>query len=249
MSAAVTAADYDCARRDERAGLLIGLAVSCSVHGIALAALLAFDSAPPASPPPAVDPARPIVAVLSQPTEYVPDVPPPRRETTAAHPAPKAPLAAPARKRIAPAAEVTDTRSFVAQEPAIDGAVAESEHAGPASPGVGLSTSETSAVGSPAADSEPVSPPSFSANYLDNPAPAYPSASRRLREQGRVLLLVDVAADGLPRQVNLATSSGSRRLDEAALDAVRRWRFVPARKGTNPVAAQVLVPIIFGLSD
>jgi periplasmic protein TonB len=247
MNAAVIVADYDCARRDERAGLLIGLGASCSVHGIALAALLALESAPPASPPPAVDAARPIVAVLSQPTELAPDVPP-RRETTAAHPAPKAPLAALARKRIAPAAEVTDTRGFVAQEPAIDGAAAESEHTGPTSPGVGLSTTETAAGESPA-DSDPASPPSFRANYLDNPAPAYPSASRRLREQGRVLLLVDVAADGLPLQVNLATSSGSRRLDEAALDAVRRWRFVPARKGTNPVAAQVLVPIVFGLSD
>jgi protein TonB len=248
MSAAVTVVDCDSARGDERARLLVGLAVSCGVHGIALAALLAFDSAPPARPP-ATDATQPIVAVLSQQAELEPDLPPPRRELPAARPALSAPSPAPARKRVAPPQEVTNTPSLVAQEPAIDGVVAEREHAGPPSAGVVDSPAAEIAAAASPGDSEPVSAPSFSANYLDNPAPAYPSASRRLHEQGRVLVLVEVAADGLPRVVNLATSSGFRRLDEAALEAVRRWRFVPARKGTRPVPAQVLVPIVFGLSD
>jgi protein TonB len=93
----------------------------------------------------------------------------------------------------------------------------------------------------------PVIPPSFSADYLHNPAPAYPPLSRRMNEQGRVVLRVLVTADGAPEKVELRTSSGSARLDGAALETVRRWKFVPARQGERPVAAWVLVPISFAL--
>lgn len=72
-------------------------------------------------------------------------------------------------------------------------------------------------------------------------------ASRRLREEGRVVLRVRVSADGLPATVELRTSSGSGRLDRAAQSAVERWRFVPARRGSQPIEAWVLVPIEFKL--
>lgn len=91
--------------------------------------------------------------------------------------------------------------------------------------------------------------PRFDADYLDNPKPIYPAISRRLNEQGRVTLRVHVAADGSAGQVQLHTSSGSPRLDQSALDTVRRWKFVPARLGKEPVAAWVLVPIAFTLKD
>jgi protein TonB len=91
--------------------------------------------------------------------------------------------------------------------------------------------------------------PRFDADYLDNPKPAYPALSRRIGEEGRVVLRVKVAADGLPLEVALQTASGSARLDQAALDTVRRWKFVPARLGSQPVAATVLVPIVFSLKD
>ena len=93
----------------------------------------------------------------------------------------------------------------------------------------------------------PVVPPSFNVDYLDNPAPAYPSIARRMGEQGRVLLRVYVEASGLPASVEVRTSSGSERLDAAALEAVRRWKFVPARQGERAVAAYVVVPIVFSL--
>jgi len=93
----------------------------------------------------------------------------------------------------------------------------------------------------------PLVPPRFDAAYLDNPAPIYPAIARRQGEQGRVLLRVSVAADGRAASVEIAASSGSERLDRAALDAVRRWRFVPARRGDEAVAAQVLVPVAFSL--
>jgi protein TonB len=89
--------------------------------------------------------------------------------------------------------------------------------------------------------------PSFNAGYLHNPPPKYPAMSRRLGEQGRILLRVMVSADGAAVSVALQASSGSSRLDEAALDAVRRWRFVPAKRGVQAVSASVVVPIKFSL--
>jgi protein TonB len=87
----------------------------------------------------------------------------------------------------------------------------------------------------------------FDAAYLHNPRPAYPMLSRRLREEGQVMLRVLVSADGQPARVELRTSSGSDRLDRAAQEAVARWRFVPARRGDVAVEAWVLVPIVFKL--
>ncbi|MFN2308406.1 MAG: energy transducer TonB [Gammaproteobacteria bacterium] len=102
-----------------------------------------------------------------------------------------------------------------------------------------------------AARAEPAPPaasvPSFAADYLDNPPPAYPRVSRRLREEGEVELRVRVDAAGRPVAVELARSSGSERLDSAARAAVQRWRFEPARQGEQAVEAWVRVPIRFKL--
>ncbi len=95
----------------------------------------------------------------------------------------------------------------------------------------------------------PVTAPSFDAAYLENPAPRYPPAALRLRESGRVLVSVMVSATGLAERVELARSSGSPRLDQAALETVRRWRFEPARQGDRAVAAQVTVPLVFRLDE
>lgn len=92
-----------------------------------------------------------------------------------------------------------------------------------------------------------VTSPIFNANYLDNPAPAYPGISRRLGEQGRVMLRVLVNVRGTADEVQVRTTSGSARLDDAARDTVRGWRFVPARQGAEPVPAWVLIPISFRL--
>lgn len=86
------------------------------------------------------------------------------------------------------------------------------------------------------------------ANYLRNPPPKYPAESRKLREQGVVLLKVSVSADGRAADVQLQRTSGFARLDEAAVRAVRRWEFDPARVGVTPVASAVEVPVRFGLN-
>jgi periplasmic protein TonB len=88
----------------------------------------------------------------------------------------------------------------------------------------------------------------FDADYLSNPKPPYPAASRRLGETGTVHLRVHVSASGEAIKVLLRKSSGYERLDNSALETVARWRFVPARRGDEAVAAWVVVPIVFELS-
>jgi periplasmic protein TonB len=94
---------------------------------------------------------------------------------------------------------------------------------------------------------EPFEEPGFGAAYLNNPPPEYPRISQRRREEGTVLLRVAVGADGRPVSWRVETSSGHERLDNAALAAVEGWRFEPARRGTRPVAASVIVPMEFRL--
>jgi protein TonB len=92
-----------------------------------------------------------------------------------------------------------------------------------------------------------VIPPRFDAAYLKNPPPIYPVASRRMHEHGTVFMRVRVLQQGTAAEVLIEHTSGSPRLDEAAMDAVRHWRFVPARRGTEAVEAWVLVPVEFAM--
>jgi len=89
--------------------------------------------------------------------------------------------------------------------------------------------------------------PKFDADYLNNPRPGYPSISRRLGEEGVVILRVYVSAQGTPDQIQLLKSSGFARLDQAAQEAVGRWRFVPARQGKIAIAEWVDIPLTFQL--
>jgi protein TonB len=106
---------------------------------------------------------------------------------------------------------------------------------------------ETQPVDDALAPESSITLPRFNADYLNNPPPVYPTLARRLGEQGRVMLRVLVRADGTPAEVEINRSSGSARLDRAALDAVRKWRFIPAQQGDTPVTSPVLVPISFTL--
>ncbi|MDF9390913.1 MULTISPECIES: energy transducer TonB [Methylococcus] len=91
-------------------------------------------------------------------------------------------------------------------------------------------------------------PANFNANYLHNPVPEYPMFARKQRWQGKVMLKVHVLPTGLPAEVELQSSSGHDILDEAAMETVRRWRFVPATKGGKAVASWVVVPLEFSLT-
>lgn len=88
----------------------------------------------------------------------------------------------------------------------------------------------------------------FDADYLSNPKPPYPRASRQLAETGTVYLRVHVGPEGQALKVELKRSCGFPRLDQSALDTVAQWRFVPAKRGTVQVASWVVVPVVFSLS-
>ena len=78
--------------------------------------------------------------------------------------------------------------------------------------------------------------------------PVYPPASRRLDEEGVVLLRVLVDERGRPREVQVAKSSGFDRLDQAAVTAVRRWQFSPAMQASGAVSAWTRVNVVFQLN-
>jgi protein TonB len=99
----------------------------------------------------------------------------------------------------------------------------------------------------PAPHTAELTPPTFNASYLRNPAPRYPLMARRNGEQGTVTLRVLVTREGQPARVSIERSSGSSQLDGAALETVKTWRFVPARQGRESIEAWVLVPIVFRL--
>lgn len=97
--------------------------------------------------------------------------------------------------------------------------------------------------------SEATSQARFDADYLRNPAPPYPALSKRMGEEGKVVLRVSVTPHGSADSVEIKTSSGSPRLDESARKTVQNWKFIPSKRGETTVQSWVLVPIIFKLEQ
>ena len=100
---------------------------------------------------------------------------------------------------------------------------------------------------SDASASSTVTLPRSDAAHLNNPKPVYPAVSRRLKEEGTVVLDVFILADGSVGELRVKRSSGFSRLDEAALAAVRRWKYVPARRGSEPLALWYSQSLVFSL--
>lgn len=108
----------------------------------------------------------------------------------------------------------------------------------------------STAAASPSAASGKTGPPSLvepsaDADYLKNPPPGYPRISRRNGEQGTVIVRVFISTQGAPEKAEVRTSSGFARLDQAALEAVQRWRFVPGRRNGTPEAMWFNIPVRF----
>jgi periplasmic protein TonB len=89
--------------------------------------------------------------------------------------------------------------------------------------------------------------PSSGASYLQNPPPVYPPISKRLGEQGKVVVRVLIGADGRPQKAELARSSGYDRLDRSAMDYVMKCRYVPGKIGGVPQAMWYDAPVRFVL--
>jgi protein TonB len=104
-------------------------------------------------------------------------------------------------------------------------------------------------------DATPPSPvvldaePDYKADYLNNPRPPYPMVARRMGYHGKVVLDVEVLAEGKAGDVKLHQSCGHDILDNAALQTVKTWRFSPARRFGQAVTQRFLVPIKFSLED
>jgi periplasmic protein TonB len=140
-------------------------------------------------------------------------------------------------------------RSSPAKQPAV-------QTAAPAAAQAPASVASTSQPPTPATEAAAPAPAPasftaarFDAAYLQNPEPVFPLLSRKLQEEGKVLLLVQVSANGEPESVQVKQSSGYFRLDDAALKAVRKWRFAPARRGTEAIASSITVPLVFRLDS
>jgi protein TonB len=106
-----------------------------------------------------------------------------------------------------------------------------------------------------AATSAPAAPPpgprtiSAGVDYLQPPQLVYPALSKRLGEQGRVVLRVLVNDRGQPEQVQVQTSSGFARLDEAGRQAVLRALFKPQLQDGHAVSVFVIVPLNFQMTS
>jgi protein TonB len=104
-------------------------------------------------------------------------------------------------------------------------------------------------------DATPPSPvvldaePDYRADYLNNPRPPYPMVARRMGYHGKVVLDVEVLAEGKAGEVKLHQSCGYDILDNAAVQTVKTWRFSPARRFGQAVTQRFLVPIKFSLED
>ncbi len=89
--------------------------------------------------------------------------------------------------------------------------------------------------------------PSSSAAYLNNPRPPYPPLSRRLGEQGKVVVRVFIETDGTASRAEVQQSSGFERLDRTAVETVLRWRYVPGKRAGVAEAMWFNIPINFVL--
>ena len=99
------------------------------------------------------------------------------------------------------------------------------------------------------ADSAPFTEANFNANYGSNPKPKYPGIATSRGWEGTVRLLVKVSVEGDSEEVAVQRSSGYDVLDEAAIEAVEKWKFIPAKRGETPIASSVIVPINFILNN
>lgn len=143
-----------------------------------------------------------------------------------------------------PAPEPT---TAVPSEPEPVAATASSVTASVSSTAATATAAEAAAPPGPPAPPPKIELPSASAAYLNNPPPPYPALSRRLGEEGRVVVRVRIEPDGTASAAEIRVSSGYPRLDEAALTAVRQWRYVPGKRNGVPEAMWFLVPIQFEL--
>ena len=218
-----------------REGVLLGV-FALVLHGAVVVWVnqnppLALPVVPPEIPPMTIEFSQPAPPVVQPPPpEPIPqpvvEPPPPVEDELAVKPPPPKPIPKP--------------KPVVKPVPKPVAKPVEHPPAPPAPP------QPVAAPAQPAPPAQkPVTPASASAGYLKNPAPEYPSLAMRRGWEGTVLLRVHVLANGKPGEIQIQKSSGRDQLDAAALAAVKRWSFVPAKQGDVAQDGWDSVPIDF----
>ncbi|MGZ5526573.1 MAG: energy transducer TonB [Methylomonas sp.] len=110
-------------------------------------------------------------------------------------------------------------------------------------------TADANVASKTTANTAPFTEANFNANYGSNPKPKYPGIATSRGWEDTVRLLVKVSAEGDSEEVTVQHSSGYDVLDEAAIEAVEKWKFIPAKRGETPVSSSVVVPINFVLNN
>ncbi|WP_337842018.1 energy transducer TonB [Rheinheimera sp.] len=172
--------------------------------------------------PPAIEPPKPKPVEVEKPKPKKPTPVKPKAAKTRPKPAPKPVPVAAASERAVSAPEPSARKTDPAPTPAVP---------------VKTAAPEPSST-----------PPVASANKAVNKAPVYPKLSRQLKEQGTVVLDVLVLKSGKVGQLNVKTSSGYPRLDQAAVNAVRHWTYSPAKAMGQPVDFWFAQPVVFQLN-
>ena len=200
-----------------------------------------------------VVPVQVVAEIIEQPQPIITSARPTTSTPTPAPPkpippTPPAPRQQPARQPVV--SQASQPLVITAPEPA-----PQAPAAAPATQPV-ISTAspatEVAAAPTPPAPAAPPAPPrvdlpSSSADYLNNPPPSYPPLSKRLGEQGRVVVRARIEINGSASQAEVQTSSGFERLDQAALQTVKRWRYLPGKRAGVPEAMWFNIPIQFVL--
>lgn len=216
---------------------------------VQMLAELVEAQAPVAPPPPTPAPPRPAPPKPSPP-KPVPPKPAPAPVKLKARPEVPQTAAAPAATvDPTPLPATAEPTPLLAAAPAAQMNSATPSATAPASqaPAAAAADPAPSAVAAAPRAPAPLQLPSSDAQYLQNPKPRYPPISMRTGEQGTVMVQVLVTDKGVAKDVKLQTSSGFFRLDNAALEAVARWRFVPGKRAGVPETMWFTVPITFGL--
>ncbi len=252
-----------------RRAMPIGL--SCVLHVALVIGLIAgqhWVTSVVAQPPPVL-PVQLVTLDAVEPRQEVAPPAPPRRERAASIRRPERPRPAevapakveePAPQPVAPTPEpVRDPVPARDSMEVAPSTVATLPAIGEPAPGPASSASAASSTTVALPASAPVvaaRPPGTSPEGITRTArpqggyqvrPTYPAAPRRLGIQGTTLLRVHVLADGRIGDVLVESSAGHPDLDQAAIGAIRGWRFEPARRGNEPVAMWVLLPVEFRL--
>ncbi len=175
-----------------------------------------------------------------QPSSAPAAVTPPEKK-----PEPKKPEVKPVVKKVNPVVKKTPEPT-----PAPAQNVAEPQPAAAeAAPSQAQTSPAAEASAAPSVKTEQYTEANYRADYLNNPKPVYPMVAKSRGWQGKVMLRVLISAAGISAKVEIERSSGHEILDDAAVETVKTWKFVPAKHGDTAVDDWALIPIVFSLSD